>query len=332
MADGDEPIAGGKALLEKALAHPLVPLSAEETQGPTRHVQNWFQFLAQHVPLWVWQAPAYARLHTSDLPTTYPLRLMARSILEDERSEGIRKPLAGLPAALDHRRSAIAKGNLDGVDRLFIESRMPEFLPEVVSDLARWEPEAVPGFQPSPYELLAREWVHLIEDCVFATEKSQRNQAAQALNMFRHDMGVRLASHRPREGLPPKVLHALASQGRTLIGICWGMFPLQISDETQRTLESQGVPETQVERWATSLVVPCLSGPEILALKDEAARARRWARGNGPHPTYQRSVVWLLAHRLGVHATAVARKVYKRSDAVEYFRKHRNPIEAHCQG
>ena len=71
----DEAIANGQTLLTDALRDPL----AEE---PAR---RWFEHLVAVVPLWAFQAKAYVHVHDSELPTTYPLRLMAESIQEDEK-------------------------------------------------------------------------------------------------------------------------------------------------------------------------------------------------------------------------------------------------------
>jgi hypothetical protein len=308
-----------KALLAATLRDPFADKSAT-------HVRDWFRFLVEDFRLWTFQAPAYASLHKSDLPTAYPLRLMVRSILEDEGGVRLHRLLASLPATLDLRRSAIAEGNLDNVSWSLAESRKPEFSPEVVADLARWQPEAVPGFQPSPYEFLAREFVALVEDHVFAVEKSQRNRAKRVLNQFLDDMEANLASHRPHEGLPPAVLDALVNQGRALIELCWRIFPFEVSDQTRAMLATEGISETGMEAWAARLALPFLSQAEILALKAESEKAAKRKRGSGSYPTPRRFVIGVLAHRLGARATTLARKAFD-SDTVVYFEKKPDPIK-----
>ena len=307
-----------KALLAATLRDPLADKEAT-------HVRDWLRFLAEHFPLWAFQAPAYASLHKSELPTSYPLRLIVESILEDEEDVLFPEPLARLPATLDCRRSAIALGKLENVRMGVADPRIPRFLPEAVADLGRWEPEAVPGFQPSPYEFLGREFVLLVEDHLFAVEKSQRRRAKQILNHFLDDMKRKLAAHRPREGLPPAVFDALVSQGRSLIELCWRIFPIKVSDQTREILVNEGVCGAAMEPWAARLALPFFSQAEILALKAESGKAAKWERGSGSYPTPRRFVIWVLAHRLGASATTLTRKAFD-NDA-KYFQKRKNPIK-----
>ncbi len=254
-------------------------------------------------------------------------------ILEDEGGVRLHKLLAPLPATLDCRRSAIAEAKLDNVSLSLVESRKPEFLPYAVADLARWVPEAVPGFQPSPYELLAREFVELVEDHVFAVEKSQRNRAKRVLNQFLDDMEANLASHRPRQGLPPAVLDALISQGQTLIQLCWRIFPIEVSDETRGILVNEGVSGAAIEPWAARLALPFLSQAEILTLKAQGEKMDQWKEGErergkteSGRPTPKRLAIWVLAHRLQIPAHRIARGFVGRAES-EHFKKP-NPVEA----
>ena len=305
-----------QALLAQALREPFGD-----------HVGTWFKVLVDRFPLWAFQARSFAQLHQSELPTTYPLRLMVQSILDDEGGVRVHGLLDPLPATLDSRRYAIAEGKLDSANWSPVEPHKAEFLPRVIADLWRVEPEVIPGFRPSPYEFLARQLVPLIEDHLFAFDKRQRKRGKRELDYFLEELAATLAPGRPKEGPHIGVLNTLVTQGRQLLQLCWGMFPIDVSDQTRRLLSECGALEA-IQIDAACLAVPLLSRAEILALKTEADEAANWTRGEGSYPTSRRFVIWVLAHRLGARATALAGKALD-SDDVRYFRRRQNPIDIH---
>jgi hypothetical protein len=250
---------------------------------------------------------------------------MAGSILRDEAVAPHRE-LDPLSATLDRRRRAIADAALDGIGLTPAQRHPPNFVTEIIADVARCEPEAVPGFQPSPFELLGRELMPLVEDYAFATEKRLRTQAKQALDRFLEDFGGKLSPSRPSEGPPTALLNALAAEAAELVELCWDALQAEPSDETRTFLTDLGAADSDVQPWAARLAAPVLSRAEVQALQSEAETKANWRKGQGPHPTPLRFVIWVLAHRLDVQPTTLARSVHY-TGAEKYFRRRTNPID-----
>lgn len=324
----DETIANGQTLLTDALSDPL----AEE---PAR---RWFEHLIAVAPLWAFQAKAYVHVHGSELPTTYPLRLMVESIQEDDKPpRRRRKPKASirelmepakqsasvtpkrhapvtthldpLPATLDRRRLAVATGRFGGGVLGIAQPQPPEFYPREIANLALAEPEPVPGIPVSRYELLGYELVEQIEDVAFASNDPARDKAKKALTMFLTDMQARIARGGQSLGPPKRVLKALVMQGRKLFETCWEtLLDFEVCAEARSLLESQGVTDDlDQRRWAARLTLAMLSNAEIVCTQSQARKAANWTKMDPP-PTSRLHTIWILARRLRLNPVTVADK------------------------
>ncbi len=315
-----------KALLDQTLRDPLAGY-------PETRVPEWFNLLIRRFPLWAFQRFSYLKLQQSGLPTTHPLPLIVESILKDE---GLRpdkeRSLNPLPTTLDRRRISIAYGFpeswrssyqlMPGGPCLFRE--VPDLSNPNFEDM---DPPDAPGWYVPPYVETGLELVRLVEARESARDKKGRQEARNALDEFLASVAAKLGKGRPAAGPSVATLKALIAQGRELLQLCWEIFPLDVSDTTQEILAAKDVSDPEAQRlWAARLALPILSLPEILALKDQSGRARTWGK-RAERPTPRRLTVWLLAHRLRMHADTVARKALG-ADASQYFRGKPNPVDA----
>ncbi len=343
-----------KLLLAEAARQPF-------TGPPATAVEDWFRVLAEHFPLWAFQRWAFANLHAMPVPVTYPLGQFVRSILIDEnfdleevqrrlfarmmgmgkdreatRADEADNRIGPLDAELDRRRMGMAEGTFSvstfvegahGQRRLAPGYR--SFLPESVCDLGDWWPPdpEVPydtGGSFDGYEYIGRELLRHVEALRFAIDKNQRLRAQSSLDRFLKDLGAKLSHHRPTEGPHKDLIEELFQQGRKLLEVCWNP-PGEVSKETGEILRREGVKGSDVGLWALRLALPVLSRREIVALGHECAKAAQHQRA-GAYPTPRRFTIWLLAHRLGLSAMGLARRVLNTDDA-KYFHS-RNPIDA----
>ena len=129
LPNGSDPV----RLVSQTLQDPLADY-------PASHIRDWLRFLVEQFPLLTFQPHAYRNLHSSDLPTAYPLRLIIQSILQDEGLSTEGEWLAPLPAIVDRRRCAMG-GRADNLGPHHLGDLTPgytQFLPSRVADLASW--------------------------------------------------------------------------------------------------------------------------------------------------------------------------------------------------
>lgn len=324
----------GRELLGATLREPFV---VGHGKG---HVRDWFTYLILRFPLWAFQAPAYAALHESELPTTYPLERMIESVFRDEGIGEKQVWLDPLRAELQHRRRAIAHGEAIGGKSPI--RREPDGSLNVrgdisgihlTPDLSLGRPEdcsAEDGdWYVNPYEKLGREVVRLVEPFAFARGKKERAQAERALSDSVRGLAGRLRTGRAGDAPPVYVLKPLVEEGKALVELCWPMFTVSLSDDTRRILADQDVSHAQTQcLWAARLALPIFSACEIEALKwllEQTNAALPQVRAAGP----RRFPVWLLAHRLGVDPQTIARKVGLGARPSGHF-KSDNPISRSC--
>jgi hypothetical protein len=304
-----------RALLAQTLRDPLA-------YHPATHVRAWLQLLSDRFPMLSFHPRAYRRLHKSELPTTYPLRVVIESILGDEGINPEGDVLDPVAALLDRRRSGLA------AERIEVEIGEPvgghtRFLPSRVCDLVFDEAESEHGGGGvvSPYEELGRELVTYVEDLQFAPRKTERKAAKNALAKFMRAVGAALSTGKPVDGAPEAILKALLTETRDLGELCWEVLPgLAISDRTNDIMSAYNVPDKEKALWSLRLALPVFSRRELAALLSAIVP---WAV---PTPTPRVFAIWLLAYRLGIGAPSLARKLLG-SKAGASFRGRKNPID-----
>lgn len=309
-----------RQLLARALQDPFGDASAS--------VREWLLFLMRQYPLWAFQRHRFASLQVlKNLPATHPLPLIIESILGDDGIEGRPAPVS---AELDRRRYALLSGELPARWDTEDVRRYPQFLPFVFSLVYVPQDGRESRNRGSLYEELGRELVQLIEARDRALPKTVgRVKAEEGLqNLLR-----RIGALRPR-GKPPEIvvnplLKELMKEGRALLGLCWTTLPVEMSDRVVEALERLRVPRSEMPLWIRRLCLPVLSRPEILAMEDQARIAAEWKKGKGFKPTPRTLATWMLARRLGLPATAVARRLFD-SESPKYFRFKANPIDPFC--
>lgn len=313
-----------KALLAATLRDPFA-------DKPATPVREWFNFLIEHFPLWSFQPEAFSALHSTSLPSRYPLARFVYSICVDERIR-THVPMGELEANLDLRRlglhdlaapdwvSALERADRPGSDGT------PSFLPNRVGVFPPTETMSLRGSN-SIYEEMGFDILGVVEDLQFAVDKRGRQEAKRAKDAYLRSIGTELARHGPKDGPPEALLEQLKEQGRGLFDLCWKVFPVNVSDATAKILRAAGASSSEeVDQWAARLALPVLSGPEILALGAESTRAAQWPKRKYK-PTALRFTIWVLAHRLRATAATLARKLGSPT-GVKYFHSPRqNPIK-----
>jgi hypothetical protein len=249
--------------------------------------------------------------------------VITESILTDDDLDPEGEALDPLPALVDQRRHGLAVQEIEvGV----VAGSYARFLPSHIDDLAFFEPDSehTIGGWVSPYEELGRELLRLVEAFRFA-DKTNRQSAKTALHSFLQAIQAKLSRRRPPEGPPLRVLGGLLAEARGLFGICFGALrEFEISDSTRRVLGAQHVPAGQALSWSARLALPVFSRKELSAMWRVAREDPREAIT--PPPTARKLAVWLLAHRLQMHAPFLARKLLGNA-AVRDFRRVPNPID-----
>ncbi len=309
--------ADGPKLLRFALERPF------EEPGE-RHIDDWFHYLTEHFPLWSLQPHKYGRLHAPYVAIRTPLRSMVRSIRADESSED--QPVV-LADCLQERRIIVMSG-AQGVAQYGLATvRRPNVYSastagfywseetEGAADYLLLEPE---------YALIGRRLVQHIEDIELARDSRERQEALHKRDKFLNVIAAGLPQGAPEKGPGKPIRDPLYSEFRKLLDICWGILPAQVTGDTKKIFAANGVSEKEsVQRWAAALTLPFFSRPEISALFAQREASRNWGRRSG-QPTARRFTVWLLAHRLGVPASTLARPLLGPRDS-EYF-AGRNPM------
>lgn len=324
-----------KMLLERVLREPFEFFEPSDEVFDF-HVHRWFKYLIRESPCWTWQAHSF---QFSALPTTYPLDLIVKSILRDDRpsEHGSREPdQLHLLGHLFGRRHGLAYGEVPPSVTIDL-SVQPVLLGGPLSfhpaDLHRFVPDAEPGemAELNPYEDIGRELVWLIEarECARAAGDEEALSEANAdLDSFLQETTAKLRQRRPPEGPGERILETLSTEGRRLFEPLWEAFPSEISERTDDLLDSLGVAEEERTLWAARLTLPILSKPEIEALQFEIEQSASWSRASG-RPTPRRFTIFVLAHRLGMEPSTVARRAAGGSGgAYEEFQYAVNPIDA----
>ena len=292
---------------------------------PARPVQDWFNFLIEHFPLWSFQPEAFSALHSASLPSTYPLARFVYSIGVDERIR-THVPMGELEANLDLRRlglhDLVAPDWVSALERADHPGGggTTRFLPDRVGALPPTEVLSLRRFN-SIYEEIGFDIFGVVEDLQFAVDKRGRQEAKRAKDAYLHFIGTELASRGPKDGPPEALLEQLKEQGRGLFNLCWKVFPVNVSDATAKILRAAGASSSEeVAQWAARLALPVLSGPEILALRAESSKAALLGKKTKNKPTVLRFTIWVLAHRLRATAATLARKLGSPT-GVKYFHR-----------
>jgi hypothetical protein len=316
-------------LLQKVLQDPLGLESRE-------HVAAWLKTLRTKFPLWSFQASAYVRLH-GGFPTAYPLQTLINSILSDESIEEQGASLTPLEHCVDVRRIRLAKGthlrDPDWCTRPPVHASRFAALDArsmaVGVDAKDSHDPDTPGYV-SPYEKIGERYVEMIEDWVAARDKRERAWAGGRMRGFRDYMasalGVVVKKNLP-QGPHKDMLKALVSELRSLLGLCWSIFPIKTGSRVAAELAGQGVTGPREQQiWSARLALPVFSAPEVSALRSETEKATRLRKRGGSYPTARRYAVWVAAHRLQLDPRSLAGKALNR-DAETYFLNEDNPIE-----
>lgn len=308
-------------------------------------VADWHRVLMSDFPLWSFQAWAFADFQSTQLPANYPLQQMIGSIVSDEgiaprgATAGPSKRLNPLECAVDRRRYVLADHGRTGPPGPIVSrtSKPYEKLPLTGCPskfnsvypllLTPGDPDAVATIQQ-----LAR-----ARDA--AKNVTERKRADAELRALLKSMAAR-SPGKPSEMPNVAVLEALVDQGKRLLRLCWQEPPRTVTARTNMILFDHGVEDLGEQKlWIARLALPVFSKPEIQALFSERKRAydlaaessRRRTFGERrtltPRPTALRFTFWVLAHRLGFGARALARKA-AGGKTVEYLKGRRNPIKS----
>jgi hypothetical protein len=330
-----------RSLLERVLREPFEFVKAGG-KTPDLHVHRWLNYLIRESPLWTWQPEHFSRLHHSALPTTYPLDSIIESIVrDDQRASDPQEPRRlGLLCNLFERRQGLADGRTSRFVSVELPKRPSRRLPVLggrrsfhASDLHRFVPDAEPNAMAelNPYEDIGRDLVWLIdvqERARAAGDHGAAHAARADLDDFLRRIAVHRGRGRPAEGPSETIVQALVSEGRDLFELLWFRFPSEVSQKSENLLGEHGVAESERALWAVRLALPILSKPEIQALQSEVEQSANWTRASG-QPTPRRLSVFVLAHRLGMEASTVARRATGGSGgAYEEFQGAVNPIDA----
>jgi hypothetical protein len=278
------------------------------------NLQRWFRLLVAEFPLWSFQAWEYTRLQGKDLPSSFPLQLIIDSILKDD---GIspQSALEPLDYTVDRRRRSLGYERGDLIEYPLDEAQLPGGHAEFycAPPLFTEESESEHHYDPrtSPYEDLGIELVGLIEERDRARLAGDRDALADAvagLKRLEKHISAKLGVGNPGIDPPEEILRALVQEGRRLLGLCWEVCPFELSDKADSVLADHGIREEERWVWAIQLALPVLSRLEISVLGKQIRLARgRDSRVVG-RPTPRRMAVWIVAHRLGRDASAIARK------------------------
>jgi hypothetical protein len=282
---------------------------------------KWARELPARYPFWSLQPRRYAALNKTDLPTTYPLPKLVKSIAGDE--EGLVSPdgmVEGLPALIDARRCKLCRGDSWGpeyvervgegryeVSSIQLGLRFPSIVDGPILAFNEPDTEYTIGGYYSPYEEIGMELVSLVEAREAASGTSEGAEAQDRLDEFLGRVAGR-ARGRPTS-LRDDVGRALFEEGRSFVAVCWEALvtPIALHDDTRAVLAALGVAEADHELSALQLALPNLSTRELLALRD---RARAVNNRTAPSTSVEGFTVHVLAHRLRVGVSTVSRKVF----------------------
>lgn len=331
-------------LLRNAAARPLA-VEVEERDGQSaagypRPLIAWVQHLRETYPLWSLAPHAYAAMtrreghedeegggdSIPELPSTYPLRPIVRSIIEDEaprtdRQGGMFPP--PLVSQVDHRRTRLiteerptwsrSAGTVNAEGELDVLPVGSRLLPSVLDLplLAEYEQddEEGGGGYVSPYEEIGLELVHHVEDERAAPPGPEKREASQRLQAFLAKVAKRVPG-RPAI-LDTQVAARLVQEGTELLGVARKAIaagPVELTPE----FKDLGDPEddTPPEEWALRLVLPVLSWLELKELVSRSRKGAESPKHNTPQMDPDRALaIEIVAHRIRSPASYVARKV-----------------------
>lgn len=305
--------------------------SDEEPDGPPYCVWEWFQFLIEKFPLWAFQPSSFADLHGTHLPQTYPLRLMIRSVLNDDGDSSEFQHLEPLPALVDlirysmlHRHVPIIEWVTQGSDK---KPRLPDgpsrFLPSHASGTSsqpHWQDDFV-GISALLLELL--------DNRASARTDDEIQEAKNTLGGFLRGLAPPPTSKKLVETDQVDLLKPIVAQGVSLLKVCWDVFTLDVPDDTRNMLRAHKVTERQMQqRWAVRLMLPFLSRHEILALEAESEQKRSYKpEKDRSYPTPEQLAVWILARRLNLEALQLGRYTLSATTAYKHFHNEPNTVD-----
>jgi len=317
------------ALLRRAVVDPFFILNRvpyEASGARAFALWDWAEHLRRSFPLWCFQPSAYAGLNHGDLPTTHPLAIVVRSIVEDEASEDSPtrllslKGVEGLALVLDSRRCGLSLdeprgGVTDSVEEDGGEFRLIGSFGVTFSRLldgpllANYEAdtEFSEGGYASPYEEIGLRLVQLVEARDAARPGSMARRAAGA-DLKRFLGGVAIQSRGRPTDLRVRAVRRLAEEGERLVRLTAGALaePIEPSESTREVLAAFGVPTSGMVEWALRLALPVFSQVELAALRREVDSQRKRGNAGGKFP--REFAVQLLAHRFHRPVSAIARK------------------------
>ena len=313
------------------LADPFALPSDEEAHGPADCVCEWFQFLVEKFPLWAFQPFSFADLHGTHPPQTYPLRLMIRSMLDDDGKSSEFQHLEPLPALVDlirysmlHRHVPIIEWVTQGSDeKPCLPDGPSRFLPWLASGSTS-QPHGQDDFVGVSALLL-----ELLDNRASARTDDEIKEAQTTLDDFLEDLAPPPTRKKLVETDQVDLLEPIVAQGVSLLKVCWDVFTFDIPDGTREMLSAHDVTTRQMQqRWAVRLMLPFLSCHEILALETESEQQRSYKPEKGKsYPTPEQLAVWILARRLNLEALQLGRYTLSATTAYKHFDNEPNPVD-----
>lgn len=308
-------------LLRGAVADPLTMQSQSSPDAP---IAKWYELARQNAPLWTFNPWAFNRGRGDQLPSSFPLRRILESIamdeevdLADESSLGTRllSHLYGIRVCWSQTRNCSPSAyHSEGRLRLG-EVTQPQDVTSI----------PILGYREPRYDLpflqIGADLVAYLEEVEAASTKKRRKKARKELGRYLDSFGGKLAHGRPPTGAPTRILDPLFEQGKWLFGSCWQALPCDPSEEACAILNELDAPKSEHQLWALRLALPMLSVAEIEAM------LRGIAEPYGlPHTRPRRFTVFSIAHRLGLAAETLARRLPPKDDARRFFAFYSNPI------
>ena len=266
---------------------------------------KWYELARKKAPLWTFDKWAFNSLRVDDLPSSFPLRRIIKTIAEDEGVDLDGPHRLGPPVPLLSYLSAARGG------------RSEEGGYGGIPDMDTSDPSESPIWGLG-MEVLAR-----LEDVEAASTKKERNEVRKELDRYLNSLGARLSQGRPTRGAPQRMLDPLFEQGKWLFGTCWQALPWGPSAESCKILTERGALADDCPLWAIRLALPMLSVAEIGAMLREIAEPY-----GQPHTRPRRFTIFSIAHRLRCDAKALAYRLPPKSDAKDFFSKNLSPIRS----
>ena len=318
-------------LLRKAVANPFAYMPGDDPTVVIEDITSWYHLALEKAPLWCFSNWDFTALRSNNLPSSYPLRKITWRIAEDEEFDQT-DPLATIHLA-DHlkwhlfaRRVSLGSGGL-GCPEIYRGEG--ELLQMEWSSAQSYQqiPDVDTGSFEDPnywseYWEIGSQVCELLEGIEAAKGKRERQKRKTELDAHLDDLGRKLAWGRPETGAAKPILDALFDQGRWLFDTCWKSLPVEPTETVNDLLAELGADPEDYTSWAIRLALPMLSVVEIEALRRQIAEPLGRRK---PHTPPRRFTVFSIAHRLGVEAKVLARKLPPKSDARDFFAKKKNP-------